>query len=119
MALSNKKRAERKTIGITAVPPSGRCDDEKCPWHGKLSVRGRVFQGKVTSIKGVKTAIVKWPYTFFIPKYERYERRHSRVVAYRPECIVLEVGDTVKIIECRSLSKTKSFVVVEKIVEKK
>jgi small subunit ribosomal protein S17 len=115
MALSNKKRSERKDIGIKAVPPKVRCNDPKCPWHGSLSVRGRVFEGNVTSVKGIKTAIVKWGYTFFIPKYERYERRHSRVVAYRPECIELKIGDKVKIVECRPISKTKSFVVVEKL----
>jgi len=115
MALSNKKRVERLNIGVKANAPSDKCNDSKCPWHGSLSLRGRMFEGVVTSVKGVKTAIVKWGYNFFITKYERYERRHSRVVAYRPDCIGLKVGDRVKLMECRPLSKTKSFAIIEKL----
>jgi len=115
VVISNKKRAENLNIGIKAVPPTQSCSDPKCPWHGKLSLRGRVFEGNVTGVKGIKTVIIKWGYNFFIPKYERYERRHSRIVAYKPDCIGLKVGDRVKIMECRPLSKTKNFAVVEKL----
>ena len=37
----------------------------------------------------------------------------TKVVAYNPECIHAREGDIVKIMECRPLSKTKSFVVIE------
>jgi len=109
----------RNGIGIKAVEPTAKCNDPKCPWHGSISLRGRIFEGIVTSTKGIKTAIVKWGYTFFISKYERYERRHSRVVAYKPDCIELKIGDKVKIMECRPISKTKNFMVVEKLGDKK
>ena len=39
----------------------------------------------------------------------------TRVHAFNPLCINAKEGDTVKIIECRPLSKTKNFVVIEKI----
>jgi small subunit ribosomal protein S17 len=104
-----------KNIGVEAVPPQGTCKDIKCPWHGFLKIRGRIFIGEVVSDKAHKTVIVRWNYTHFIPKYERYERRHTKVTAYNPECIEAKKGDTVKIVECRPLSKTKSFVVVEKV----
>ena len=105
----------KKTIGIEAKKPSKECNDEKCPWHGKLPVRGRVFKGEVTSDKAPKSVVVKWYYHRFIPKYERYERRNTSVVAYNPECINAKKGDIVRIAECRPLSKTKSFVVIEKV----
>jgi small subunit ribosomal protein S17 len=54
-------------------------------------------------------------YFHFIPKYERYERRHSRIAAYNPECISAKEGDKVKIVECRPLSKTKAFAIIEVI----
>jgi len=50
-----------------------------------------------------------------IPKYERYERRTSKLHAHNPPCIAARAGDRVKIMECRRLSKTKSFVVVQKL----
>jgi small subunit ribosomal protein S17 len=64
-----------------------------------------------------KTAVVKWDHVHFIPKYERYERRHTRVSAYNPKCIDAKKGDIVRIAETRPISKTKSFCVIE-IVKK-
>lgn len=107
------------SIGIEAKPPKDTCEDPKCPWHGSLSVRGKVIEGNVVSVRAQKTVIIEQEYLHFVPKYERYERRHSRIVAYRPECIKVAVGDKVKIAECRPLSKTKSFVVVENLSMKK
>lgn len=103
----------KKSIGVEAKKPKKECSDPKCPWHGRLSLRGRMFTGIVTSDKASKTAVVRWEYNYFLKKYQRYERRHGRVVAYNPECISAKKGDTVKIMECRPISKTKSFAVIE------
>lgn len=103
----------KKSIGIEAKKPEKECNDEKCPWHGKLALRGRVFVGTVASTKPHKTAIVRWNYHYFLKKYERYEKRNTRIVAYNPECIDAKKGDTVKIAECRPISKTKAFAVIE------
>jgi len=102
-----------RNIGIEANPPKNICNDIKCVWHGSLSLRGKVFVGEIVSNKAEKTAIVKWDYHHYIPKYQRYERKHTRVAAYNPECINAKKGDIVKIAECRPLSKTKSFTVVQ------
>lgn len=104
-----------RNIGIGVKPPEKECQDPKCPFHGKLGVRGKILDGIVVSTKAQKTAIVERGYFHYVPKYERYERRHSRIAAYNPECISAKEGDRVKIAECRPLSKTKSFVVVEVI----
>ena len=104
-----------RNIGIEAKQPEKDCQDRKCPWHGKLPVRGRVFQGEVISDKAPKSVAVRWDFVHYIPKYERYERRHSVVHAYNPVCISAKVGDIVRIAECRPLSKTKTFVVIEKV----
>lgn len=113
------KRKKVRDIGIEAKPPEKICGDKNCPWHGTLPVRGRVLEGRVVSAKAQKTAIVEREYYHYIPKYERYERRHSRIVAYNLECIDAKAGDRVKIAECRPLSKTKHFVVVEVTKEAK
>ena len=90
-----------------------KCEDINCPFHGTLSVRGRIFVGEVTSSKMHKTVTVEWERTKFVPKYERYEKRGSSVKAHNPPCIAAKEGNIVKIMECRPLSKTKKFVVVE------
>lgn len=105
----------KKSIGIEAKKPDKECNDEKCPWHGKLPLRGRTFTGTVASDGGLRTVIVRWHYNYFIPKFERYERRNTSVSAYNPDCIKAKKGDIVRIAECRPLSKTKSFVVFEKV----
>jgi len=107
------KKQKARDIGIDVTPPKNECDDPKCPFHGKLPVRGKVVNGIVVSDRAQKTAIVERNYLQFISKFERYERRHSRIAAYNPSCIDAKIGDTVKIAECRPLSKTKSFVIVE------
>jgi small subunit ribosomal protein S17 len=106
------KEKEVKDIGLGLSQPKEECDDSKCAWHGKLAVRGRVFGGKVKSAKAHNTAIVEWGYHRFVRKYQRYERRKSRVTAYNPPCMKAKEGDQVTIAECKPLSKTKSFVIV-------
>ncbi len=104
-----------RNIGIDISPPKSECSDPKCAWHGKIPVRGSVLSGKVVSSKAQKTAVIKRDFVHFLPKYERYERRTSKITAYNPTCIDAKEGDTVTIAECRPLSKTKSFVIVEKV----
>ena len=110
-----KTKEKVRNIGIKVNPPKGTCNDEKCPFHGKLSVRGRIFEGVVVSDRAKKTVIVQWEYYHYVPKYERYERRKTKVAAHNPLCIDAKKGDIVKIAECRPISKTKSFVVIEKM----
>jgi len=107
-------KRKKTDIGIDAKKPKASCTSIKCPWHGSLKVRGRMFQGRVVSDKAASTVIVQWDFLRYIPKYERYSRKRTRVAAHNPECIGAKEGDTVKIAECRPLSKMKSFVVVEK-----
>lgn len=102
----------KKSMGLDIEPPKNKCNDEKCAWHGKLAIRGRVFEGIVKSAKSHSTVIIEYGYHQFIPKYERYERKTSRIAAHLPPCINAKEGDKVIIAECRKLSKTKSFVVV-------
>jgi small subunit ribosomal protein S17 len=110
-----KGKSKARDIGIDVKLPTRTCDDVNCPFHGRLPVRGKIIEGIVVSAKAQKTAIIERQYFHYLSKYERYERRHSRTPAYNPECIDAKEGDRVKIAECRPLSKTKSFVVVEKM----
>ena len=103
-----------RDIGLNVKVPEKECDDINCPFHGILPVRGQILEGEVVSDKAPKTVVVLRSYLKKIAKYERYEKRQSKIHAHNPPCINAKVGDMVKIAECRPLSKTKSFVVVEK-----
>jgi small subunit ribosomal protein S17 len=88
-------------------------DYETCPFYGELSVRGQILEGTVASTDMAKTVVVEREYDVYVPKYDRYMKRRSRVPAHVPGVLDPQVGDEVKIAECRPLSKTKSHVVVE------
>ncbi|MEM0372930.1 MAG: 30S ribosomal protein S17 [archaeon] len=91
------------------------CADVNCPKHGTLKVRGSIIEGVVVSDKPKNTVIVQREYLTYIPKYERYERRKTKINAHKPPCMEVKTGDRVRIGECRKVSKTKSFVVLEKL----
>ncbi|MBI2541114.1 30S ribosomal protein S17 [Candidatus Woesearchaeota archaeon] len=111
-------KTEAKNTGI-ADAPKQECSDISCPFHGGLKVRGRQFTGSVMSAKMKKTAVIEFDRLAFISKYERYEKRRTRLKAHNPDCIGAKEGDVVKIMECRPLSKTKNFVIIQKLgVEK-
>jgi len=101
-------------MALTFKKPKKACNDRHCPFHGSLPIRGRILEGVVVSAKMDKTVIVRHDYLHYVPKFMRYERRHSRIPSHNPPCIDAKEGDRVIIAECRPVSKTVSFVVVEK-----
>lgn len=102
-----------KNIGLNVPVPEKECNDVNCPFHGNLPVRGQVITGKVVSDRMQGSVVVARDYLHYVKKYKRYEKRSSKLHAHNPPCLGAKVGDTVKIAECRPLSKTKTFVVVE------
>jgi small subunit ribosomal protein S17 len=102
-------------MSLTFKKPKKTCEDTNCPFHGELPIRGRVFEGVVVSAKMDKTVVVERDYLSYISKFMRYERRRSRIPSHNPPCIDAKEGDHVTIAETRPISKTVSFVVVEKV----
>ncbi len=100
-------------IGLDVKEPKKKCKDKNCPFHGTLKVRGRVMTATVVSDKMDKTVVVRYERPYYVKKYERYEIRSSKIHAHNPPCIDAKEGDVVRIAECRPLSKSKKFVVVE------
>lgn len=108
-------KEKAKDIGYDVELPKKTCNDVNCPFHGKLPIRGKILEGVIVSDRMQGTAIVRRDYLHFISKYERYEKRKSRISAHNPVCVDAKKGNKVRIAECRPLSKTKHFVVIEKI----
>jgi small subunit ribosomal protein S17 len=109
------KKGNTRNIGLNIKTPSNKCNDRNCPFHGILPIRGQVIKGIVSSIKMQNSILVKREYMHPVPKYERYEKRTSSYSAHCPPCIKVNLGDTVRIAECRPISKTISFVTIEKL----
>ncbi len=103
----------KSDIGLDVQPPLKVCTDPKCPFHGVLPVRGQVLNGVVVSDKMNNTVVVQRAFVKKNIKYERYEKRKTKVHAHNPPCMNAKAGDNVTIAECRPLSKTKSYVVIE------
>ncbi len=102
-----------RNIGVSVVSPRKTCEDDLCPFHGILSVRGKLLTGIVSSAKAPKMVVVSREYPRPTPKFKRFQRSRSKVHAYLPSCVDVKEGDEVRIAECRPLSKTVSFVVIE------
>jgi small subunit ribosomal protein S17 len=102
-----------RNIGLKVTPPTRECQDPHCPFHGTLPVRGRVMEGVVASAKMKGSVVVRRDTLKLIKKYRRFARAHSMISAHLPPCIDVAVGDRVRLAECRPLSKTVSFVVVQ------
>lgn len=109
------EKNEARNIGVNVTIPAKRCEDRDCPFHGSLPIRGQIITGIVVSNKMQGSISVKKEFMHYVKKYERYEKRTSSYLAHCPPCINLKEGDNVRIAECRPLSKTISFVVIEKL----
>lgn len=72
---------------------------------------GKVEIGEVVSNKMTKTVVVKVERRVEHPVYKKYVRRTGKYMAHdEKEC---QVGDVVKIVECRPMSRHKRWVVRE------
>jgi len=92
------------------------CNDRDCPIHGNLKMRGKTFKGIVIS-KHDKRIAIEFERMIYIKKYERYAKTKTKIHARLPKCKEkeIQIGDLVKVKECRPLSKIIHFVFVEKI----
>jgi len=72
----------------------------------------RVLEGDVVADGMSKTIAVRVERLFKHPKYKKYIRRHAKYLVH-DENGVAKIGDRVAIAECRPLSKTKRWRLLE------
>ncbi|MDR0744450.1 MAG: 30S ribosomal protein S17 [Holosporales bacterium] len=70
----------------------------------------RTLQGIVVSDKNDKTVLVRVEKKVMHPIYKKYVKLHKKYAAH-DESNSCKIGDVVKIIESRPISKTKKWVV--------
>jgi small subunit ribosomal protein S17 len=97
------------------------CSDRLCPFHGadKLRLRGRIFQGVVIKKSSHKVTI-QFERMFKVPKYERYEKRKTKIHARLTDCMknTINEGDLIEVSETRPISKMIHFVATKLIRSK-
>lgn len=71
----------------------------------------RIFQGVVVSDKSDKTVVVRVETSIKHPVYKKYIKRSSKYAAHDPNN-TFKMGDNVRIIESKPISKTKKWHVI-------
>ncbi len=81
-----------------------------------VSARGRTFEGFVTK-KFPKRIVLEFERTVYVQKYERFYKKMTRIHARLPDSMANEIniGDYIRVMECRPLSKIIHFIVVGKV----
>ena len=106
-----------KDVGLGFRTPheaiKGSYVDKKCPFTGNVPIRGRILRGLVISNKMRNTIVIRRDYLHYIPKYNRYEKRHRNIPVHCSPCFRVTEGDIVTVGECRPLSKTVNFNVLK------
>ncbi|KAI9490007.1 40S ribosomal protein [Zychaea mexicana] len=94
----------------------GNYVDKKCPWAGEVNIQGRILTGVVISNKMKRTIVLRRDYLHYVPKYNRYEKRHTNISAHLSPAfdnLAVGNGDIVTVGQCRPLSKTIRFNVLK------
>lgn len=106
-----------KRVGLGFKAPSaayeGTYVDNKCPFTGTVSIRGRILKGMVISTKMKRTLVIRRHYLHYVPKYKRFEKRHKNIAVHVSPAFEVKEGDIVTVGECRPLSKTICFNVLK------
>jgi len=113
-----KAKTEKEGVKVDGTTEKLDCNDKRCNIHGNLKTRGRIFEGRVIK-KFPKRITIEFERMIYIRKYERYTKTKTKIHARLPDCIKekVNVGDLVKIQECRPLSKIVHFIFIKKLNE--
>jgi len=67
-----------RNIGIQVKPPEGTCNDQLCPFHGHLKVRGIILTGTVYKKKMKNTIIVRRDYLHYSKKVQALREKKEQ-----------------------------------------
>ena len=117
--MKEKEKRSKEKEKSKIVETIKECKDTKCYIHGNLKTRGRIFEGKVVK-KFQKRVVLEFERTVYVRKYERYKKSKTKLHARLPDCMAdkIDIGDLIKVQECRPLSKIIHFTVIGKVKDK-
>lgn len=106
------KKLKTKEIGKENVIPQAGAEK-------KILARGRTFEGIVKK-KFDKRVVIEFERMIYVKKYERYTKSKTRIHSRLPISMEKEInlGDLIKVQECRPLSKIIHSIVIKKIKSK-
>ena len=104
-----------RNIGIKVNAPKDEplAGDTKNPFNETLSIRGKLFEGKIIKSKAKNTVVIQKESPVYFNKFKRYARGKSTIHAHVPSNLQVKEGDVVVAAECRPIAKSVSYVVIE------
>ena len=104
-----------RNIGLPVKDPKKKIieNEKNNPFNGSLSIRGKLFEGTVINAKAKSTVVIQKESPIYFSKFKRFGRSKNKIHAHVPSNIDVQDGDYVIAAECRPISKSVSFVVVE------
>ena len=104
-----------KNIGLPIKEPKEKPlkNEKDNPFNGSLTIRGKLFEGIVINAKAKKTAVIQKESLIYFEKFKRFGRSKNKIHAHIPSNLNVRIGDRVTAAECRPISKSVSFVIVE------
>ena len=104
-----------RNIGLPVKEPKKKSveNEANSPFNGSLSIRGKLFEGIVINAKANGTAVIQKESPIYFTKFKRFGRSKNKIHAHIPSNLNIQVGDNVVAAECRPISKSVSFVIVE------
>ena len=88
-------------------------NEKNNPFNGSLSIRGKIFEGIVINAKAKGTVVIERESLIDFTKFKRFGRSKNKIHAHVPSNLDIQEGDYVIAAECRPISKSVSFVVIE------
>ncbi len=104
---------------ILGVPtPAKKADlvltsDKNCPFYGELNVKRANLVGTIIKKDAHGSATIEWIRSIFVPKYERFQYRRSRIRVHNPSSINAQIGEKVLVARTRPISKSKHHVIIK------
>jgi len=104
-----------KNIGLPVNEPNKEAveNESNNPFNGSLTIRGKLFEGVVINAKAKGTAVIQKESPVYFKKFKRFGRSKNTIHAHIPSNLNVQEGDYVVAAECRPISKSVSFVIVE------
>ena len=104
-----------RNIGLPVKEPNKKSVENEInnPFNGSLTIRGKLFEGIVINAKAKGTVVIQKESPVYFKKFKRFGRSKNKIHAHVPSNLNVQKGDYVVAAECRPISKSVSFVVVE------